>query len=91
MEGFTILSYGHQYPKHLYKQANKMHFSYAFFLQFLVQLYMFQTIISFIIRRTAVYCIYSSVQTVQTCLTAWSLQDQAVRHVRVVCTELQVQ
>ena len=53
-----------------------MHFSYVFILQFLVQLYMCRKIISFIIRSFVVYYIYSSVQTVQTCLTAWSCKTK---------------
>ena len=64
------------------KQTNKMYFSYVFILQFLVQLYMFRKIISFIIRSFVVYYIYSSVQTVQTCLTVWSCKT---KHLTAVC------
>ena len=49
-----------------------MHISYVFILQFLVQLYMFLTTISFVIRSFVVCCIYSCVQTVQTCLDTFA-------------------
>ena len=64
-ESFDIVCTVHH--NQLYEQTNKMHFLCVFILQFFVQLYIFRTTISFIIRSSwfALFC--SSVKTMQNC------------------------